>query len=165
MPSAGGTSFLQHVETKIMEFDDHVSMPSAGGTSFLPGSSTRTTLPTVSMCQCPQRAGPHFYMTTTQEKTTLMMCQCPQRAGPHFYSDPYFAFEMTATCVNALSGRDLISTSHRGGSLMRSYIVSMPSAGGTSFLPYYFNNRPHDFPVVSMPSAGGTSFLQPLVCI
>ena len=41
---------------------------------------------------------------------TEFMCQCPQRAGPHFYKDRWKLRCLLSGSVNALNGRDLIST-------------------------------------------------------
>ena len=62
-------------------------MPYAGGTSFLPDAGLGyVTSPTV-------------------------LCQCPMRAGLHFYNIGVFIRETAAAeCVNALCGRDFIST-------------------------------------------------------
>ena len=43
----------------------------------------------------------------------LDLCQCPLRAGPHFYPiDITLNLQEKDHCVNALYGRDLISTRH-----------------------------------------------------
>ena len=134
MPSTGGTSFLR---TRLLyrHEEKQVSMPSTGGTSFLQ-DILRAGWIHLTSCQCPLRAGPHFYgskgrwsgqgwqvsMPSTGGTSFLqnmiifwtiveVVCQCPLRAGPHFY---YTNHQGTVWelywCVNALYGRDLIST-------------------------------------------------------
>ena len=62
------------------------------------------------LCQCPLRAGPHFYAVVSGDVKEVYLCQCPLRAGPHFYVICKSDTEEYQAGVNALYGRDLIST-------------------------------------------------------
>ena len=207
MPSTGGTSFLLTIVTVVMVLavmcqcpqragphfytkkkeecimKKNVSMPSTGGTSFLL-RRREMKKDNIFMCQCPQRAGPHFYWKPQKSPGSFWVCQCPQRAGPHFYWVELKEISISHAGVNALNGRDLISTSlwtkwtkfmmmcqcpQRAGPhfyamikkyCSESYIVSMPSTGGTSFLPFVTRLVVYADDHVSMPSTGGTSFLR-----
>ena len=109
MPYAGGTSFLQWRKNEVFRICA-VSMPYAGGTSFLLHSWGDPEGKKRRLCQCPMRAGLHFYIEIMKQFIVIGVCQCPMRAGLHFY----------------LSGRLLTLSSPSR--------VSMPYAGGTSFL-------------------------------
>ena len=109
MPSTGGTSFLHEYGDDDEDEEEDVSMPSTGGTSFLHQKkggmynekkcvnalngrdlistfyNPETDTFSVAVCQCPQRAGPHFYQHNNCWRKVSFWCQCPQRAGPHFY--------------------------------------------------------------------------------
>ena len=63
-----------------------VSMPYTGGTTFL-----------------------HKWYTATKD-LHMILCQCPTRAGLHFYTQGYRANQFKKNRVNALHGRDYIST-------------------------------------------------------
>ncbi len=109
MPSTGGTSFLRG-GNHFIEVDRDVSMPSTGGTSFL-------------------------HDETYEEEFLDTLCQCPQRAGPHFYQIDHYpgGVEEIGVSMPSTGGTSFllnICTERR----FAYEHVSMPSTGGTSFL-------------------------------
>ena len=111
-------------------------------------------------CQCPTRAGLHFYTITMFSNTANEVgCQCPTRAGLPFYGNPKKAGEYLVTCVNALHGRDYISTTVEKIANDIFKTVSMPYTGGTTFLPRQTRSPSSMDGCVSMPYTGGTTFL------
>ena len=120
------------------------------------------------MCQCPLGLIPHFYDTdldTEDEPDECVnalsglylistklkpleriicqvdTCQCPLGLIPHFYLQIRGKHLMHVSCVNALSGLYLISTTARViRTLPKGKEVSMPSRAYTSFLQYPFKN-------------------------
>ena len=111
MPSTGGTPFLQDLSTAMyVQNTKGCQCPQRAGHHFYTGMNSSSPM-MMSLCQCPQRAGHHFYNTMTNNQDTVMeKCQCPQRAGHHFYP--------VSEC----------------GEVYAKDVVSMPSTGGTPFL-------------------------------
>ena len=86
MPSTGGTSFLPEEEIVPEDKPEDVSMPSTGGTSFLPPavSTSKPHLTTsVNALNGRDLISTMEYGKDLGGKSEV--CQCPQRAGPHFY--------------------------------------------------------------------------------
>ena len=134
-------------------------MPSTGGTSFLLVENTEDE-EQLKVCQCPQRAGPHFYFkffnsersnnygvnalngrdlisTDEDEKLKAQVSFCVNALNGRDLISTIVIDRIEdedEKCVNALNGRDLISTFYIIKLDAEDRIVSMPSTGGTSFL-------------------------------
>ena len=134
-PIRAGLHFYSQNEYHL-ECETDVSMPYTGGTSFLPQGTCLTTLSEKIMCQCPIRAGLHFYvrildcgysiqysvsMPYTGGTSFLRRGDNPDRPKSNPVSMPYtggtsfllcgdLSMKTVFDCVNALYGRDFIST-------------------------------------------------------
>ena len=133
----------------------------------------------------PIRAGLHFYFC----KKNLVyspgrVCPCPIRAGLHFYKIKLMAVGvMILTCVNALYGRDCISTFRTCPCLRKNSMCQCPIRAGLHFYVteaqawelikrvclcpiraglHFYPTKERRLPcitIVSMPYTGGTAFL------
>ena len=83
-------------------------MPSTGGTSFL-------------------------HLWALKKMVSLCVCQCPLRAGPHFYGKQTPKIAKSCQCVNALYGRDLISTQVSGNRNAQKGLCQCPLRAGPHF--------------------------------
>ena len=138
------------------------------------------------MCQCPTRAGLHFYLFAelckmsaddcvnalhgrdyistfaagVRENKDVLMCQCPTRAGLHFYSSRKGCCRSVWTCqCPTRAGLYFYDTYSSWCNDIDDGTCQCPTRAG---LHFYNKFRPKPFVSVkvSMPYTGGTTFLR-----
>ena len=161
MPSTGGTPFLRHIGQEAWSFCECVSMPSTGGTPFLPFFVKEVVNGNTVLCQCPQRAGHHFYPNDTIEDCAISFtCQCPQRAGHHFYlkmASSSKTFNAVCQCPQR-AGHHFFEI--EDSMVNETWRCQCPQRAGHHFFKQIYKIIDVWVLIVSMPSTGGTPFLR-----